>query len=96
MNLWLRLAALWNLEKFLRPCSPGVYPLANCGLHLQGDPHELIALLESGLQGELPKSVRANILGQPSVQIRQGIIIEFSDWARDTRLAPIDKSQLWR
>ncbi len=70
---------LWELENHLRPTSPGVYPLTKRALQfLPGDPHNLIALLERGLQGELPQPVRARILGQSSVQVRQGLVIEFS------------------
>ncbi|MEW5941740.1 MAG: WYL domain-containing protein [Chloroflexota bacterium] len=93
---------LWDLEKILRPCAPGVYPLpslrasagrvAPCSSgHIEtkrakqsptlltGDPHKLIDLLERGLQSELPKPMRARLLGQPSLQIRQALFIEFSD-----------------
>lgn len=70
---------LWELETHLRPDSPGIYPLTKRALHFyEGDPQELTALLERGLQSELPKPIRAILLGQPSVQVMQGLVIELS------------------
>jgi hypothetical protein len=71
---------LWELEKYLRPVSPGRYPLTKRALHFHtGDPHELIALLERGLQKEISKSTRALILHQPSLRVLEGFVIEFSN-----------------
>lgn len=71
---------LWELEKHLRPISPGRYPLTQRALHFHtGDPHELIALLERGLQKEISKSTRALILHQPSLRVLEGFVIEFSN-----------------
>ena len=71
---------LWEVEKYLRPVSPGRYPLTKRALHFHaGDPHELIALLEHGLQKEIPKSTRALILHQPSLRVLEGFVIEFSN-----------------
>ena len=42
------------------------------------DPQELIVLLERGLQTELPGSIKARLLNQPSVQMTEGIVLEFS------------------
>jgi hypothetical protein len=70
---------LWDLEKFLRPRSPGVYPLTKRPLqYLNGDPHGLIALLERGLGKPLPGQLRATLLKQPSIRIAEGIVLEFS------------------
>lgn len=70
---------LWELEQYLRPVTPGRYSLARRGLKfLNGDPYEFIALLERGLQREIPKSTRAQILGQPTIKLTQGWVLEFS------------------
>ena len=40
---------LWEIEKYLRPSSPGIYPLTRRAVRfLDGDPGEIIALLERG------------------------------------------------
>lgn len=71
---------LWELEKHLRPISPGRYPLTKRAMHFHtGDPHDLIALLERGLQKKIPKSTRALILNQPSLRVLEGFVIEFSN-----------------
>jgi hypothetical protein len=71
---------LWEVEKYLCPISPGQYPLTKRALHFHtGDPHDLIALLERGLQKEIPKSTRALILNQPSLRVLEGFVIEFSN-----------------
>ena len=55
---------LWEIEKHLRPSSPGKYPLTQRAIRfLQGDPHDLILLLERGLQGSLPDEIKARTLG---------------------------------
>src|SRR5690606_5682847 len=70
---------LWELERHLRPARPAVYPLRRRALRsLQGDPQDLIALLERGLQQPLPEEIRARILDQPTLRVMEGIIIEFS------------------
>jgi hypothetical protein len=69
---------LWDLEKLLPPKSPGIYPITARACQCVS-PEALIALLEHGMQSKLPKPAKAHILSQPSVQIRQGLVIEFSD-----------------
>ncbi len=70
---------LWELEKQIRPASPGRYPLSKRALHfLHGDPHELIALLERGLRDSLPAEIKARLLDQPSVRMIEGVVLEFS------------------
>lgn len=70
---------LWDLEKFLRPKSPGRYPLTRKALRSSyGDPQALIGLLEQGLGAPLPGSTRALILGQPSLRVTRGVLLEFS------------------
>jgi hypothetical protein len=70
---------LWELEKHLRPASPGIYPLTKRALRfLQGDPQDLIALLERGLWGPLPEEIKARLLDQPSLRVIEGIVLEFS------------------
>lgn len=70
---------LWELEEFLRPIAPGRYSLKKRSLQFfGGDPHKLIALIERGLKHEIPKTTRALILGQPSIKLTQGWVIEFS------------------
>lgn len=78
---------LWNLELSLRPSSPGVYPLTKRALHFHyGDPFELIALLEEGLQGEIPSRTKALILNQPSIRVSEGVVLEFSSSAELAQL----------
>lgn len=77
---------LWELEKQLRPLSPGCYPLTRRAFgFLHGDPLELIALLERGLQDPLPEEtseavlrIKARLLDQPSVRMIEGVMLEFS------------------
>ena len=84
---------LWELENYLRPTSPGKYPLlwrtqsrraADFPLTkkslrgLQGDPQALIALLECGLQDALPDEIKARILNQPSLRLIEGVVLELS------------------
>lgn len=78
---------LWELEKYLRPLRPGVYPLTgrSHSFH-QGDPHELISLLEHGLQAPLPGDMKARLLQQPSLRLIEGIVVEFSHPAELARL----------
>ena len=88
---------LWEVEKYLRPVSPGRYPLTKRALHFHaGDPHELIALLEHGLQKEIPKSTRALILHQPSLRVLEGFVIEFSnpDELKELRRQPNLRQQV--
>ena len=88
---------LWELEKHLRPISPGCYPLTKRALHFHaGDPHELIALLERGLQKEISKSTRALILNQPSLRVLEGFVIEFSnpDELKELRRQPNLRQQV--
>lgn len=70
---------LLDLEGYLRPISPGRYRLTKQALHfLGGDPYELLGLLERGLQKKVPLNIKAMILGQPSLQIMNGLVVEFS------------------
>jgi hypothetical protein len=70
---------LWELEKHLRPACPGIYSLNKRALRfLQGDPQDLIALLERGLRGPLPGEIKARLLDQPSLRVSEGIVLEFS------------------
>lgn len=76
---------LWQIEAYLRPSQPGVYPLHSKAL-LNGDPNTLIELLEKGLQKILPDKTKAFLLGQPSIRISEGIILEFSSPAELAQL----------
>jgi hypothetical protein len=81
----------WNLETYLRPASPGRYPLTLRALRfLQGDPHDLVALLERGLEGSLPDRLKARLLGQPALSVIEGVVLEFSHAAdlRELRRQP--------
>jgi hypothetical protein len=70
---------LWELEKYICPAFPGCYPLTRRALHFyEGNPYELIALLERGLQGVISERIKAAILKQPSIRIASGIVLEFS------------------
>jgi len=78
-HLPVHLELLWDLERFLRPKAPGIYPLTKKALHfLDGDPHVLIELLEHGLGKPVPDGTKAAILNQPSIRVMQGIVLEFS------------------
>lgn len=80
---------LWSLEKFLRPKSPGVYPLTKHNLQFSNaDPYALIELIERGLRKPMPEQTKALILKQPSIRIADGIVLEFS--------SPTDLKQLRR
>jgi len=70
---------LWDLEIFLRPKAPGVYPLTKRALQFyDGDPYLLIELLERLMGKPLPSQTKAVILKQPSIHIAEGIVLEFS------------------
>ena len=72
---------LWELETCLRPCTPGKYPLTRQALFTavnRRNREDLIDILERGIKGPLPTEIRARILQQPTLQILQGIVIEFS------------------
>lgn len=78
---------LWQLELHLRPSQPGKYPLTKRTLHFhQGDPAALIQLLEDGLKRPLPDRIRTLIRKQPSIQITEGIVLEFSSPAELAQL----------
>ena len=80
---------LWEIEKHLRPASPGNYPLTKRALRFhQQDPQILIELIEKGLQAQIPGHTKAILLKQPSIRVAQGIMLEFSD--------PADLQQLRR
>ncbi len=75
-------ALLWRLEQFLDPGAALAYPLDAVSLRLaaqRGEPQDLIAILEEGTGAPLPPELRAGILGQPSLQVSQGMLIEFSN-----------------
>lgn len=77
----LQTMLLWELETCLRPIAPGKYPLTRQALFQavnQGSRVDLIAIIERGLKGQLPPEIRARILEQPTLQILEGIVIEFS------------------
>jgi hypothetical protein len=79
---------LWDLERYLRPKSPGVYPLQTRALQIcDRDPHELIALIERGLGGLLPGQTKALILKRPSIRIADGFVLEFSSPVELQRLS---------
>jgi hypothetical protein len=88
---------LWELERFLRPKCPGVYPLTKCTLQFyDGDPDELIELLERGLGRPLPGHTKALILKQPSIRIAEGLVLEFSSPAelQQLRRQPVFRKYL--
>jgi hypothetical protein len=71
---------LWDLETYLRPSAPGQYSLTREALrYSSGDSQEWIPLLERGLGTQLPGLIRARLLNQPSLRMRKGILLEFSD-----------------
>ncbi len=80
---------LWELEKYLRPFSPGKYMLTKRAMRFQvDDPQILIELLEKGLQTSIPERTKAIVMKQPSIRVAEGILLEFSD--------PSDLQQLRR
>ena len=80
---------LWEIEKHLRPASPGNYALTKRALHFyEKDPQVLIELLEKGLQAQIPGHTKAILLKQPSIRVAEGIVLEFSN--------PADLQQLRR
>ena len=80
---------LWELEKHLRPASPGNYILTKRTLQFnKEDPQVLIELIERGLQTQIPGDTKAVLLKQPSIRVAEGIVLEFSD--------PADLQQLRR
>jgi len=81
---------LWDLEKYLRPASPGRYPLQTADLRRAAQrgvagngpedwEQDLIRIIESGLKVPIPAGLRAAILGQPAIQVSEGVILEFSN-----------------
>lgn len=73
------LELLWELEMYLRPNSPGRYPLTKRALHFHsGDRFRLIELIEREVQKPIPEHTKALILKQPSIRIAEGIVLEFS------------------
>jgi len=81
------LSLLWQIELYLRPSRPGKYALSKRTLHFyDGDPYELIQLLEQGLKKTLPEQEKALILKQPSIHIVDGIVLEFSSPAELAQL----------
>ncbi len=72
---------LWELEACLRPCQPGRYPLTERALFSavnRENRDDLIELIERGMKEALPSHIRARILEQPTLQIMDGAVIEFS------------------
>jgi len=70
---------LWDLETYLQPTTPGVYPLTKRGLQFyNGDPYRLIELIERGIQKSIPDQLKGLILKQPSIRVTDGIVLEFS------------------
>ena len=91
------LALLWELESYLRPKSPGIYPLTKRALHLYvGDPYGLIDLLERGLRKPMPENIKAVLLRQPSIRITEGIVLEFSSPAelKQLRRQPVFRAYI--
>jgi hypothetical protein len=73
---------LWQLESCLRPCAPLTYRLDPVSLRCarqRNDPQTLLNILEKGLGAPPPPALRAQILGQPSLQTTPGLVLEFSD-----------------
>lgn len=80
---------LWQLESFLSPYAPLLYRLDAAALRLaaqRGHPAKLLEILQSGLGAAAPAEIRAGILGQPTLQVTTGLILEFSDPAELRRL----------
>lgn len=93
-QLPLHLGLLWRLEHYLRPSAPGVYPLHKRALQFyNGDPQVIIELLKEGLQGSLPEQTKALLLDQPSVCVKEGIVLEFS---RPAELAQLRRQPVLR
>lgn len=95
---------LWDLETFLTPDAPGVYPLDKKSLRRASqysatkfgmDKWEdaLIRILEAGFKAPIPQSLRAAILSQSVLQITAGTILEFSD---SNELALLRQSSVFR
>jgi hypothetical protein len=93
---------LWDLEAFLQPSSPGRYSIAQPGLRnaaqrgiaLFGSNKwetVFIHVLETGLGASILPGLRAAILGQPVLQVTQGIVLEFScpEELKQLRRSPI-------
>jgi hypothetical protein len=95
---------LWELEKFLRPAAPGRYPLQEADLRRaaqhggaahgsDGWEQDFTQILESGLNAPIPARLRAAILGQPAIQVSEGVILEFS---KPAELQHLRRSALMR
>ncbi|MBI3175253.1 MAG: WYL domain-containing protein [Chloroflexi bacterium] len=69
---------LWELERFLRPASPGCYPLTPRYISPAATPDVLLPLLERGLGGPLPGPIRSRVLNQPTLRVSEGLVLEFS------------------
>jgi hypothetical protein len=51
-----------------------------------GDPHAIMELLEEGLKEKIPDPIKALLLGQPSIRVTEGIVLEFSSPAELAQL----------
>jgi hypothetical protein len=73
---------LWQLEQFLTPTAPGIYPLTDAALRLAaqwGSMEELRRNLEAGLGKELDPALAKKLLAQPQVHVISGLVLEFTD-----------------
>lgn len=73
---------LWQLESFLIPIAPLTYSLGKKSLRRAsqcGSPETLLDILQTGMGAPVPPEIRASILGQPSLKVSSGLVIEFSD-----------------
>jgi hypothetical protein len=77
-------AWLWDLESYLEPIDPGVYPLDAPTLRLAvqrgalwGDP-DLFSILERGLGEPLPLELIQTLQSQPLIRVHHGLVLEFT------------------
>jgi len=78
---------VWELEAYLDPIAPGVYPLDIAALRLAGqrgafrsfETRSLDAILEHGLGASAPGDLMDKLAAQPTIQALPGIVLEFSD-----------------
>jgi|GEM_PF-1238256 len=79
---------LWELEKYLRPAAPGLYPLPKFTADLceMAGSSDLAIILEAGFDGAPPDGVLSRLAGQPDLRFISNPVLEFSHAADLLRL----------
>ena len=76
-------ALLWDLEDFLAPIDPGIYPLDEKSLRrivqqAESGRDDFLHILEKGLECIPPDDLVENLKSQPTLKVLPGVVLEFS------------------